>query len=394
MNSTPHWNRNLEYYITDLLSENSSDIKSISQNIVSHYKNSYITKSDEKLLGLFFKENVSQKDLDNFLNEWDIEKEGAHKALMLSYFMKNHPELTYSPYIEPRLNGILKYYRFRNLNLTSHFKKICTAIKNKNIDILIIKGGAFRHYRPEFPRIMGDIDIFVPQKDYKKAKKTALELGYQFEEFPHSIDLHDPKTKINLLDIHHKLDTQTSAGYSVYKDLFGRAHKDCVFNVNNIYIPCPEDMMFLLLINLNKNMAQNTSFPSILYSITDSAYLINMKPDFDWNIVRENAVKTKTEYQVAITLKFLNQFVPVKFPEMFENEFYDKSILCLYNGLFLDKMRQKSHSLIFKEIFKKSDDLIYYLKFRPSYIVYKQKFIRNNVNLAKFVLKHQNLIEK
>lgn len=393
MNTTPHWDRNLEYYITDLLSENSSDIKYISQNVVSHYKNSYITKSDEKLLNIFFKENISQNDLDNFLNEWDIEKEGAHKALMLSYFMKNHPELTYSPYIEPRLNGILKYYRFQNLSLLSHYKRICGTLTEAKINIMIIKGGAFRHYNPDFPRLMGDIDIIVPQKDYKKAKKIALGMGYKYEESPHSIDIHDPNTNINLLDIHHRIDTQTKCGKSIYKDLFKRAQRERVFNVDNIFVPCPEDMMFLLLTNLNKNMAHFNNISGILYSIIDCMFLINYKPDFNWDIVSQNAIKTKTEHQIAVTLKFLNEYVPKKLPELFEKELNDTGVLCFYNGKFLNKMRQKSHSLMLKESFNSINDFLYYIKFRPQYIAYKQKFIRQNVNLAKFVLRNQSLIK-
>ena len=393
MNITPYWDRNLEYYITDSLSENPADIKSVSQNVISYYKNSYISENDEKLLKIIFNENVSQADLDNFLSEWDIEKEGAHKALIFSYFMKTHPKLIYSQYIEPRLNGMLKYYRFKNLNLLSHYKRICTALTEANIDILIIKGGALRHCNPDFPRLMGDIDIIVPEKDYKKAKEITLGFGYKYEESPHSIDIHDPNTNINLLDIHHKLDTQTICGASIYKDLFKRAKREKVFNVDNIFVPCTEDMMFLLLINLNKNLAHFNNTPGILYSIIDSMYLINLKPDFDWNIIRKNAIKTKTEHQVAVTLNFLNEYVPQKLPEMFEKELYDKSVLCFYNDRFLKKMREKSHSLMLKETFKSLNDFTYYLKFRPLYIAYKQKFVRKNAKLAKFVLKNQSLIK-
>ena len=354
---------------------------------------SYISENDEKLLNILFKKNATQSDLDNFLDKWDIEKEGAHKALILSCFMKLHPELTYSQYIEPRLNGILKFYRFKNLQILSHYKRICTALQEANIDILIIKGGALKYYNPEFPRLMGDIDIIVPQKDYQKAKEIALSFGYKYEEYPHSLDIHEPHTNLNVLDIHHKLDTQNSAEYSVYKDLFGRAHKDCAFNVNNIYIPCPEDMMFILLVNLKKNMVRSTSTPSILYSIIDSMHLINLKTDFNWDIVKQNAEQTKTEHQIALALKFLNEYVPEKLPEIFKNEAVNEMFLCFYNESFLKEMRRKSHSLKLGDAFKSAKDFLYYLKFRPLYIICKQKAIRNNIKLAKFVLKNQNLIK-
>ncbi|MBR6099570.1 nucleotidyltransferase family protein [bacterium] len=394
MKSVPNWKRDIKYYIKKAYFDNKhSDVDFILQQVVDFFANKYISKNDEKLINLFLKENVSQADLDKFIEEWDIEAEGGHKALMLSYFMKNHPELNYPVYIEPRLNGILKYYRFRNLNLMSHFKRVCTALKAANIDILIMKGGAFRHYHPEFPRIMSDIDILIPSKDYENAKKIALDFGYKYMECKHSIDLIDPNANINVLDIHHKLDMQSDVVNSFNEDIYKRAHSETVFNVNDIYVPCPEDMMFLLLVNLVKNMTRITSFQSILYSVIDSMYLINLKPDFDWNIVRQNAIKTNTEPQVAVAIEFLNRFVSAKLPEMFTEEFRERSILYLYNEWFIKSLRKRSHSLNFGDIFKNLwHDLIYYFKFRPQYVLYRRKTISKNPKLAKEVLEKQRLI--
>ena len=385
--------RNIEYYMMSAYREDGIDLDEISNHIVNHYKSTYVTENDEKLLNLFFKQDIAQEDLDKFLEDWDIEREGGQKALMLSYFMKNHPELKYSSYIEPRLNGILKYYRFKNLNYVSHYKKVCTAVKNADIDILILKGGAFRHYNPEFPRVMGDIDFLV-RNDYEKAKNIALGFGYKYKEYKHSMDLHDPVTNMNLLDIHKMLDLQTDSAELINEDLFKRASLEKVFGLNDVYVPCPEDMMFLLLVNLNKNLMRNTSIHNILHSIIDSMYLIHLKPDFDWNIVKQNAIKTKTEPQLAVIIKFLNEFVPEKLPEMFEKEFLDRCILHIYNKWYLKRLKKKSQTLfidILKKIWK---NIIYYFKFRYLYIKYKQKSVRENAELAKSILENQKLLRK
>lgn len=394
MKKVPYGKRNLKYYIKKTFIENEySCIDDIKEKIVQYYKDKYITESDRKLLNLFFKKDVSQADLDKFLEEWDIEREGGHKALMLSYFMKIHPELDYSQYIGPRLNGILKYYRFNNLKLLANFKKICTAIKAQNIDILILKGGAFKHYNPEFPRIMGDIDILVNEADYEKAKQTAIGLGYKYKEFKHSVDIHDPVTDNNLFDLHHRLDMQTGIEALLNEPLFKRAKLEKVFGVDGVYVPCPEDMMFILLINLNKNLARYTSLHSILYSIIDSRYLLDIKPDFSWNIVKQNAILTKTKPQISLAVKFLNEFVSDKLPNLFDKEFDDETILYLYNKWFLKSLRKRSHSLTIWSVFNNFlKDLAYYFKFRFLYVVYKQKMIRNDVKLAKKVLEKQSLI--
>ncbi|MBR6126139.1 nucleotidyltransferase family protein [bacterium] len=393
MKSMPYWKRNIEFYInrTFVESEN-ADIESIEGSIVEHFRNKYITESDKKLLNLFFKKDVLQEELDKFLEEWDIEREGGHKALMLSYFMKNHPELSYSPYIKPRLDGILKYYKFKNLNILSHYKKICTALISSNINFLIMKGGALRHYNPDFPRIMADVDILIKDKKYEKAKNIAIKMGYKYTEYWHSIDLYETVSNNTVLDIHHKIDLQAKNEVSLNRDLFNRANREKVFGIEGVYVPCPEDMMFLLLSNLNKNLMRNTSYHSILYSIIDSMYLFNLKSDFDWNIVRENAIKTKTESQVAVAIKFLNEYVPIKLPEMFSDEFYDKSILSVYDGVFVDKLREESRSLKFNNI-KSLSDLVYYVSFRLKYILYRRKFISKNVKFAKKILEKQGIIK-
>ena len=318
----PFFVRDIRYYIAEDFNQY-HDFKSADDRIVARFKNMFITSSDEKLLNLYFKENPTQEDLDKFLTEWDIEREGGHKALLLAYFMKKHPEFVFPQYVGPRLQGILKFFKYKNLVIMPHFRKICTAIRDKNVDMLVIKGGSFRHRNPDFPRVMGDIDFLVRDKDFKTAVDTALSFGYSYYSFQHSVDICDPKIGF-LLDIHRKLSMQTGSDELVSEDFFNRATREKVFSVDGIYVPCPEDMMFILLVNMNKNLAQLTCRLNILYYIADSMYLLDLKPDFDWEIVRQNFIKTKTELQAVTSIKFLNQFVPRKLPEFFVDEFSEK----------------------------------------------------------------------
>ena len=330
MQQLPFFVRSIEYYIREAFIKY-NDIDSISEHIIEDYKSRYFTKSDEKLLKLYFKNDVSQEDLDNFLSVWDIEREGGQKALLLAYFMKQHPELTYPQYVEPRLQGVLKYFQYKNMVLMSHFKKICSAIKQKNVDIMIMKGGAIRHINHDYPRIMGDIDILVHIDDYKTAVDTALSFGYKYYAFQHSIDIYDPVAGF-LLDIHSMLDMFTSANYknSIYNEFFERARSEKVFNVENIYVPCPEDAMFILLVNFNKNLAQGMGTNNFLFYIADSIFLLNSKPDFNWDIVKQNAVKSKTESQIYITLRLLNEYISTKIPVFFADEFNEKCRLLIF----------------------------------------------------------------
>ena len=331
MQQLPFFVRSVEYHIKNAFIKY-GDIDSLLEHIVSDYSAQYITENDEKLLKLFFKDDATQEDLDNFLSEWDIEEEGGNRALMLAYFMKKHPELKYPQYIEPRLQGLLRYFKYRNLTLMSHFKRICSAIKKKNVDILIMKGGLLRYYNPEYPRLMSDIDILVHDYDYKTAVDTALSFGYKYFAFEHSLDIRDPALGL-LVDIHRKLNMQTQTDILFNDDVYGRAHQARVFNVDGIYVPCPEDAMFIMLINLNKNLAQDTSAQNFLYYVLDSMFLINYKPDFDWEIVKQTVIKTKSQLHIAIAVHFLNRFTPVKLPEFFVDEFKERCRLFLSEDL-------------------------------------------------------------
>ena len=117
------------------------------------------------------------------------------------------------------------------------------------------------------------------------------------------------------------------------RELFERASIERVFNVDGIYVPSPEDMMFILMTNLTKNMTQHTRVPVILHSFIDSMFLINYKPDLDWDTIWQTGVNTETELQIAVAGWFLNQYVPIKLPSLFDKDFYYKSILFLYNDV-------------------------------------------------------------
>lgn len=376
-----------------------SSINYVSDVLINQFRQEFIKQDDEKLMNLVFAPNVSQADFDNFIKDWDIEVEGGHKALLLSYFMKMHPEINIPPYTKPRLNGLLQFYRFQNMKLISHFKKICSALKEANIDILILKGGAMKHLRPEFSRTMGDIDILVHTKDFNKSKKIVEKLGYWYEEYPHSVDLHKGESQEGILDIHHKIDMLTGVEERINNDLFERASKETVFGIKDIKVPSREDMVFIALVNLAKNLTLKHSSAGLLYTLFDCKFLIDSKPDFDWDVIKQNAVKTKTETKIFMAINFINRIVPtllpenIKYNEFFAKEFKDYFILLVYDRFFISDLREKSHQLKIQNAIKNAKSFKSYLKFRLKYLWYKRKMIRKNPVFARKVLiKEKDLI--
>lgn len=384
-----YYKRDLKYYIEEAYLENvGKKAVSIPDEIVEGFRKFYFTDNDEKLLNLVLSENVSQEEFDEFIKEWDIEAEGGHKALILSYFKKMHPELSYPPYDEPRLNGILQYYRFRNLKQVSHFKKVCQKFKEANIKILIVKGGVIRHLRPDFPRLMGDLDILVHANDYDKARNIIDQMGYKYWDSKHSLDLLDSDEKPGLVDIHQRLDMLSDAAAKVSEDFFERASLDKVFGESNILVPCYEDIFFMSLVNLAKNLIRNTSRPSIFHTVIDTKFLSETKKDLNWEIVKQNAIKTNTEAMVYIALHFINYFHQKKLPEFFENEFDDEVILVIFNKFFIPQMREENRSLKLIRAFRSWNGVKKYFSFKPMYFLYKRRFSGRNPRIARFFITH------
>lgn len=354
---------------------------SITDVLIDNFIQELISVEDKMLLNLTFSENPTQEELDKFLEKWDIEAVGGHKSLMLSYFMKMHQGLKFSEYVQPRLTGLFNFFRFQNLKIIAHFKKLTKSLNDANIPVMILKGGVMKHLRPDLSRVMGDIDILVPGKDYPKVGQIAQTLGYEFYEpniqQSHSIDLHEKGCEEGTVDVHRYIYMGTGYEQKIIKDLFKRAKKEKVFGVDAL-IPSYEDIFFLALVNLSKNLRENTSSPGILYALFDCKFLMESKSDFDWNIVIENAKKTKTQVQMCFAIKFINKIVPGILPEklqkeaLFEKELQNYCKVVMFERFYFPKFQEKSRDIKIANSLKSFAGLMEYLNIKPKYYLLKQ----------------------
>ena len=76
-----------------------------------------------------------------------------------------------------------------------------------------------------------------------------------------------------------------------------------------------EDLLFISLVNMTRNLTHKTSWHGVLFALFDVKYLIESKKDFNWDIVIENAQKTKTQMQMCLATGFINKIVPNLLPE-------------------------------------------------------------------------------
>jgi hypothetical protein len=330
------------------------DIKAM---LIEHYLRPVVNPNDRLLLDLVFRQNPAQNELDEFFTRWDIEKEGAHKSMMLSYFMKAHPELTFSEYVKPRLQGLLEYYRFYNVQRLAHFPELGKALNRAGIPVLVFKGMAMKLLRPELPRVMEDIDFMVPKEKYAEAVHIAESAGFEhaLERDPeHSADLIHRDKKC-LVDIHKF--PNLKHGSNINTQLFARAKKINAYGVDML-IPCREDLVFIALTNLLHNLVEKTSIKGVLYGLFDYTYLVNNKADFNWDIVIDNAHKTKTTLDIRLALEIIERLVPGIIPEglkktkRFAPKLFSVCTRLIYNEYYYIRLIKKRGAFPVKKVTK------------------------------------------
>lgn len=361
-------------------------------SIIAAFYNEVVSIDDQKLLDLAFAENIEQSRLDLFLKDWDIEKFAGEKSLMLSYVMKTNSDLKFSMYEKPRLEGLLKYHRFHNLNLISHYSKIVKLLNQENIFPMILKGGAMKHIRPNLARAMGDIDILIlDETELTRTREICRDLGYVETDYDHSIDLHLPDSTAGIVDIHRYIDFETDYDKDFLKDLFSRAKKEEVFRTQ-AFVPCHEDLLFLGMINLARNLNNKTSIGGILYSLFDFQYLIKNKTNFNWNLVVQNILTTKTYIQVLLAMKFVNKIIPGMLPEeLLNNHKINKKFtkycdrIVFYDSFFFD-FRQRYKHLNIRDALKSFKKMKYYLTKKPQYFLVKRIVSRSHFMIRIFLI--------
>lgn len=293
--------------------ENLEEEKGIDQHealrrLVNRLYPMHVKSIDEILLNCVFDENVNQKKLNICLEKCDIEALGGAKCLLLSYLMQDNPELRFPEYSGPRIRGLINFWRFRNLKTLAHFSKIGRALNAAGITMLLFKGGAMKHLRPELPRTMGDVDIFVPREQKDEAVKICRDLGYLLrEDAEYAIGFHTATE--DAVDLHFGLYDRGPNLDALYRGLFLRAVPRKAFGVE-VLLPCHEDLFFLALSNFTKNLRNHTSLKGLYISLCDCRFLMRDKPDFNWEIVREDARNSGKELEVRFGVEFMNTIVP------------------------------------------------------------------------------------
>ena len=389
MSQTVLWNKEI-----DQIKESGYLNKNISVTdaLIENFYNEILANEEKLLLKLIFSNNPSQEELDNLLKVWDIEVKQGSKSLLLAHFLKTHPELNATKYEEPRLKGLLLNLRFKNLQIISHFTKIGKEINKQEIVPIIFNDGLMKYLNPDAPRELADMDILVPEKKWVESAKIAKKLGYIFKKLNNfSFDILEKKDALyGILNIHKFINFETKKENIWLKDLYKRTTKNEIYGVK-VNIPCHEDLIFILLTSISQNLRNNKAQSDLLYQIYDCKYLLDNKPNFNWNIIIENAKKTKTEVQINFAIKFLNKISENIVPEeirnniLFEKETNDYSKVVMFKRFYYIDLQKQCREMKIKDIIKKPKLWWKYITLKIKYKTLKS--IQNHPRLIDLFIK-------
>ena len=336
---------------------------------------SFVTESDGELLSLLSLKSPGQSDLDAFLKKWDIEREPRpERVLMLAYFKKMNPGLEFPVYYGPRLDGVMAKYSFENIKKQAQFAKAAKALNKESIPVLLIKGGAMRVLRPGFARVMGDIDFAVPADMYGRAIEAVGGAGFTAKNVePNSTDLMGPDGDW-AIDLHRRILVDDARTDKLTADIFARAEPTAAFGID-LLVPRPEDMVFIALCNLTKNLVKKNSLSGILFPMFDCAYLASFRPGFDWGLVERNMREGSLGPETLLAARFVGRLSPGLLPELgadgeFDGYYRDK----LFREFYLERVKAKKRALPFRAVFG------------PSFYETQKKFFNYFIIKLKYLL--------
>ena len=297
--------------------------------LIQCFYKAVVSESDKKLIELLYSKEPNQNVLNDFLTDWDIEKYGALKAIFLAYFMKNHPELDFPQYVKPRLEGLINYYRFKNIKLFENFSKILKLIAEKDIKVVLTGDIAIKYILSN--NNFEHISIIIDRQDCDKVLKILSDNNYKFNKDKHIIKV--LLEEYNEIDIIYRYDLDTKFKFvsDFICKLFCNSKEIEIYNTA-VLLPSNEDLAYIEIIELAKNIKNNLSFVGMLYSLYRILFLVNNNSSFDWNKVINIAKTTHTTVQLKLSSLFIDEIIPDFIPAILKNDnLFKKEIINYHN---------------------------------------------------------------
>jgi len=346
--------------------------------LISVFIQKHLSENEKTVFEFMLSKNPDLESAKKLFENFDISSASDNKILLFSNFVKTHPKLGLDKFLPAKTSELKEFYMRRRLELFVHLDKVAGEFNAQGVRPMLVKGALMSFLNPDLLRTMGDVDIIVPADKFDYSKEIAQKLNYEYAKEPHSFDFHEKGSEKGVVDVHKYIYMDTKCEMNLNQSLWQRA-KEITFLDREFCIPCDEDIIFISLVNLARNLRNNTSFSNILYSFFDCKHILENASDFNWDTVLENAAVTKTLPQLYFSLYFIRNLMPEIFPEKLfdikEKERKQLKEYCLkvyFNRIFIDGMRQQNKSINWTDAVTGKVELKDYLKLKSKYFLMKR----------------------
>jgi hypothetical protein len=306
-------------------------------------------KSFQKILVDLICDN---KKFDVLPYAWPKIVEEARKEGLLGLLFCNIKQKNLTCFLDKKTKERLEKLYFnqlgQNMLLTEEAQKILKEFKEKDIEVILLKGIRLQSlYAQKGLRPMTDIDFFIKKRDFAKAEDILKSLGFKNTDF-YREDFF--KNKL-VVDLHTD---------------FINAHR---INIRSTITPYANNLFFQEAENFNignqRILILNT-YDEIIYLCThlffhhglrrliwffDIKFLIEETPKFNWDRLLKRALFFGLEKPVFICLWLTQLKLNLKLPEGFFEKWsqikINKIEKRIYNGLLSPEKNEEAFRYLF-----------------------------------------------
>lgn len=230
-------------------------------------------------------------------------------SLFLAYHAQKNGFQGYNDGQIRAFQEILRTYKLQKLRKIPVMSKVFRVLNENGIMPVLLKGAAFMcHYAPEIPRMMGDVDLYIPPEQFDRAVSVICGNGF---EFAADTGYHIAVTSENLdMDIHRYI---YKNGGDIGTD-WNASLILCSYLGSKVYVLSPEDMLVHQLVNRGQDISVLSHLKRHFKWIVDCHAVLNScRPDADVLIRKARAVDNLCYAELTLA-KLISLF-----PERFEN---------------------------------------------------------------------------
>jgi hypothetical protein len=186
------------------------------------------------------------------------------------------------------------------------------------------------------------------------------------------------------LDVHKFILLDTPNEKKWITDLYKRAKEQDVFGTRTL-VPCPEDILFITLMYITRQIREKNNSGNILYFVLDCKEILDKNKDFNWNIIVENAKKTKSQVHINIAMKFLNKISTDIIPKHIQNNFlFEKetnkySTIIAFKHIYFRELQSITRNIKLSNAITNPQEFSRYLKLKIKYkllkLIYKSQLL-------------------